>query len=363
LFRGYGAILRKELLHLRRDPVTVVFALAIPIFQLVIFGYAIDMDIKHIPTAILDFDQTQESRRFVASLVNTQYARIVAAPRSGEELREVIRSGKAQLGIEIPPGFGRGVSQGTGSQVLALVDGSDSQVAFRAQAVVAQMAVAHQTAYVEPLVDVRQRVLYNPDTRSANFMVPGLIGIILQVVTVALTAFSMVREREQGTLEQLMVSPVGKLGLLLGKLVPYAVLGVAEVTVVILVGRLLFGVPVHGSLILLFLLSIPFLLAALGLGLLISAIARTQGQALQGFLAIMLPSILLSGFVFPRASMPTLIYYLSYLVPVTYYLETLRGVIVRGAGFYELWPWVAALCVLTVVILVLAAARFRKSVA
>ncbi len=361
LLRGFTAVLYKEFLHLRRDPLAIFFALLIPMVQLTIFGYAIDMDVKNIPMAIVDFDHSQESRAFVQALENTQYATLRYVARSHDELLGLIRAGKASIGLEFPPGFGRGVRQGSGQQLLVLVDGSDSQVAFRAQAVTSQLGVMFRNSQERPPVDVRTTVLFNPDSRSANFMVPGLIGIILQIVTVALTAFSLVREREKGTLEQLMVSPVGKLGLLLGKLLPYALVGLVEVATVLIVGRLLFGVPIHGSVTLLFLMAIPFLLAALGFGLLISTVARTQAQALQGVMLVMLPSVLLSGFMFPRASMPLLIYYITFAIPATHFLEILRGIIVRGAGFSDLWPWFVALVGIAVLILTIATARFRKS--
>jgi ABC-2 type transport system permease protein len=361
MLRGFSAVLYKEFLHLRRDPATVIFALLIPIFQLTLFGYAIETDIRNIPTGVLDYDNSAESREFVSALENTQYARLVAAPASRAEMLNLMRAGRVRLGLEIPPGFGRGVTQRTGSQVLVLVDGSDSQTAFRAQAAVTQLALRFHNESGQPVVDMRPQVLFNPDSRTANFMVPGLIGIIMQVVTVALTAFSLVRERERGTLEQLMVSPVGRLGLLLGKLLPYGVIGIAEVVTVVVLGRLVFSVPIHGSLLLLFGLSLPFLVAALGLGLLISTFARTQAQALQGTLMLMLPSVLLSGLMFPRESMPAVIRWISFAFPVTHFIEILRGIIVRGAGFSEVWPWAAVLTAMAVAILGVATARFRKS--
>ncbi|GMV37242.1 MAG: transport permease protein [Fimbriimonadales bacterium] len=363
MFEGFGAVLYKELIHLRRDPVTVVFALLIPIVQLTIFGYAIDTDVRNIPTAVLDFDQSQESRAFARALENTRYARVRYEARTQDELVQVIRSGKAQIGLMFPPGFGRDLRQGRSPRLLVLVDGSDSQTAFRAQAAASQLGSRYGVAVPTPVVELRTRVLFNPDSRSANFMVPGLIGIILQVVAVALTAFSLVRERERGTLEQLMVTPVGKVGLMLGKLLPYGALGFAEVLTVLVAARLVFGVPIHGSVPLLLVMSLAFLGAALGLGLLISTVARTQAQALMGTLLIMLPSILLSGFMFPRASMPAIVYYFSFLIPVTHFLEILRGIIIRGAGFGDLWPWMASLVAMSVIIVAIASARFRKSLA
>jgi ABC-type multidrug transport system permease subunit len=197
--------------------------------------------------------------------------------------------------------------------------------------------------------------------RTAVFMIPGLIGVILQIVTVSLTSFSLVREREQGTLEQLMVSPVGRLGLMLGKLVPYAALAMVEMISVLVLGRLVFDVRVSGSVALLLLLSLPFVVAALSLGLLISTIAQNQSQALQMTMLIMLPSILMSGFIFPRETMPGPLFLLSHAIPVTFFLEILRGIVVRGAGLLDVWPSLAALLLLTTLLLALSTARFQKS--
>jgi ABC transporter DrrB family efflux protein len=211
--------------------------------------------------------------------------------------------------------------------------------------------------------DARINMVFNPQMRTQVFMIPGLIGVILQIVTVSLTSFSLVREREQGTLEQLMVSPVGRLGLMLGKLLPYAILAFFEMVAVLVIGYIVFDVHVAGSVILLLLMSLPFIVAALSMGLLISTIAQNQAQALQLTMLLMLPSILMSGFVFPRDTMPGALYLLSNIFPVTFFLDILRGVVVRGAGLSDLWPSLLALLVITTIILAVATARFRKSAA
>src|SRR5262249_29433071 len=212
-------------------------------------------------------------------------------------------------------------------------------------------------------VDVRMNVLFNPEIRTRVFTIPGLVGVILQLVTVSLTSFSLVREREQGTLEQLMVSPVGRLGLMLGKLAPYSVLAMVELVTVLFVARLVFDVPVAGSLLLLLCLAVPFILAALSMGLLISTVAQNQAQSLQLTLLALLPSILLSGYIAPRETLPGPLYLLSNILPVPYFIQIMRGVAVRGAGLSDLLPSVLALLVITVVLLALSTARFRKSVA
>jgi ABC-type multidrug transport system permease subunit len=368
-FYGLGSIASKELLHLRRDPATLVIALLIPILQLTLFGFAIDFDIRHISTVVVDMDHSQASREYIDRLRTTDYLQIVAYRSSPIEAENDMRRGDARVGVIVPPGFGRyalmtrngivGVSPQHTPQVRVLIDGSDSQVATRARmAFFRPSSSSHLTGETDARIDM----LYNPDMRSATFMVPGLIGVIMQLVTLALTSFSLVREREQGTLEQLMVSPVGKLGLMIGKLLPYAALAMFEVCAVLLIGRYVFDVHIAGSVALLLLLSLPFLVASLALGLLISTIAQNQGQALQLTLLITLPSILLSGFVFVRESMPGVIYLMSFAIPVTYYLQILRGIVVRGAGFMDVWPSVAALLVIDVLLLSIATRRFRKSV-
>ena len=238
-----------------------------------------------------------------------------------------------------------------------MIDGSDNQVATRAR-----------LAFTRPSLDpgepeARIDMLFNPEMRTQVFMIPGLIAVILQIVTVALTSFSLVREREQGTLEQLMVSPVGRLGLMLGKLLPYAGLAMFEMAAVLILGWLVFDVRVAGNLFLLILLTLPFVVAALAVGLLISTIAQNQGQALQMTLLVMLPSILMSGFVFPRETMPGPLYLLTFALPVTWFLNIVRGIAVRGAGFIDLFPDVLALLLLSTILLTIATARFRKSIA
>jgi ABC-type multidrug transport system permease subunit len=357
---GFWSIARKELLHLRRDPTTLVIALLIPVIQLTLFGFAIDFDIRYIPTVVVDLDHSRESRAYVAGLRNTQYARIVGYLPAPEDAEQALRRGRAQIAVILPPDFARrSGAPGTVPVVRVLIDGSDSQVATRAR-----LAFQSPPSLPAPgAVDARINVLFNPQMRTQVFTIPGLIGVILQLVTVALTSFSLVREREQGTLEQLMVSPVGRLALMLGKLAPYAILAMAEMAAVLVLGRLVFDVHVAGSVALLLLLSLPFVVATLSLGLLISTLARNQAQALQMTLLITLPSILMSGFLYPRDTMPGPLFLLSHAIPVTFFLQILRGVVVRGAGLPDLWPSVAALLVLTVILLGLATSRFRKSIA
>lgn len=356
---GYWSVALKELLHLRRDPVALVIALLLPLIQLTIFGFAIEFDLRHMQTAVVDMDRSRESRAYIARLRSTQYIDPAVHLRDVSDAERYMRMGRVRLAIIIPPDFARRMTDRDHPTVRALVDGSDSQAASRAMRALLPPPDIGRPGVVEPRVDV----LYNPAMRTPTFIIPGLIGIVMQIVTISLTSFSLVREKEQGTLEQVMVSPIGKLGLMLGKLTPYAVLGIAEMVVVVVLGRIVFDVRVAGSVALLMLASVPFILASLAIGLVISTVARTQGEALQYVQLTTLPSVLLSGFMFPREAMPGPIYLFSFLLPVTHFIDILRGVIVRGAGLGDLWTSVAALLVLMAALIALATARFRKSIA
>jgi ABC transporter DrrB family efflux protein len=356
--RGYWSVVKKELVHMRRDTASMVIALMLPLIQLTLFGFAINFDVRHIPTIVVDLDRSRESRAYIDRLRATQYVDVVKMGTSPDDAGAALRDGSSRIGIVIPSGFAREVAGLGRPTVKVLIDGSDSQVAIRARA-------AFVTPQTPPPgeVEARMTVLFNPDMRTENYMIPGLIAVILQIVTVSLTAFSLVREKEQGTLEQLMVTPVGRVGLMLGKLTPYAILALFEMVLVLGLGFLVFDVRVAGSIVLLVTMSLPFILASLSLGLVISTIAQTQAQALQFTLLVMLPSILMSGFVAPRETMPGALFLLSEVLPVTHFLQILRGIIVRGAGFMDILPSVFALLLITVGLIALAVTRFRKSIA
>ncbi|HWL92527.1 MAG TPA: ABC transporter permease [Phycisphaerae bacterium] len=376
---GFLAILLKELAHIRRDRGTILFAFVIPAVQLSIFGYAIDVTIENIPLVVFDLDGRQESRRLVEAFVNTRTFKVVERVTDSESLHRALNAGRAKAGLIVPADYSNRLLRGEQAQVQMLIDGSDSQIATtalnaanlltinmslgRAKIVAeqAQRAVSRDPAGRPVLpIEARPRLLYNPDLESSHFFVPGLIGIILQLVLLFLTSFSIVRERERGTLEQLFVTPVGRGGLLFGKLVPYACMAFGELCIVLTLMVAVFGVNINGSLLLLFSLSGIFIVTVLGLGLLISTIATTQLGALQMAFMVMLPSVLLSGFMFPRSEMPTIIYWVTFAIPATYYIEILRGVILRGADLVDLFPHFIGLCCCCAVILTLSLARFRK---
>jgi ABC-type multidrug transport system permease subunit len=371
VFRGFTSIFYKETIHILRDPRTLFLMLMIPGLQLTIFGFAIDLDVKHVPTVVYDLDRREPAQELVDAFVNTTYFDIVGYVESDGELNEAIIDGDAKVGLKIPPDFTARLLDREPAVFQVLIDGSDSTVARQALNVSngiamdrsLQVAASEVPQLSRPPVEARPRVLFNPEMTTARFMVPGLVGIIMQLVTVFLTAFSIVREKENGTLEQLMVTPVSRLGLMLGKLAPYSIVGAFETSVVLILMRFLFQVPISGSLPLLALFSLPFLVTALGLGLLVSTIASSQVEAMQWAFLIMLPSILLSGFVFPQENMPRIIYYIGQFIPVTYFLRILRGIILRGAGFAELWDQGAWLVLMAVFVLALSTFRFRKTLA
>jgi ABC-type multidrug transport system permease subunit len=364
MFRGLWAILKKEVIHIRRDPATR-FIFAIPLIELLLFGYAIDTDVKNIPTVVFDLNRDRESRELVKEFENTRYFRVVGQVHSDKDLQDAIVNGRAKVGIKIPPDYSTNLVNERQAQVQVIIDGSDSTTALQV------LNSSRQLGFLKSLrreglsvdhfsIDVRPRLLFNPNLESANFFVPGLIGIILQLVTVFLTAFAIVRERERGTLEQLLVTPVSKGGLILGKLLPYTAIGFGQTILVLLLMVFLFGVPINGSVALLLSLSVLFLISALGIGIVISTFARNQGEAMQLSLMSMLPSFLLSGFVFPRESMPLIIYLLSLVIPATYYLEILRGIILRGAGIAALWDETLVLVGFGALFMALSVMRFKK---
>ncbi len=356
-FRGLWSIALKEMMHIRRDRLTLVFAVAIPLFQLVIFGYAIDFQVRYVPTVVVDRDQSRESREYLDSLRTTHYLQLVGWRNSPEEAAEAIRSGDAKVAVIIPPDFARRYGTNRPPQVRAMIDGSDGQVGNAAR-----LAFQKPPEGALPPVGVRVDLMYNPDGRTAIFTIPGLVGVILQLVTVTLSSFSLVRERELGTLDQLMVTPVSRLGLMLGKLLPYAILASFEFVAVIFVARVVFDIPIVGNVWLLGMLAVLFVAAALSMGLLISTLAQNQAMALQFSLLTLLPSILLSGYIAPRHTLPGILWVLSLAFPVTHFIEISRGIMIRGADFASVWPSVAWLVGLTLVLLGVSTSRFRKTV-
>ncbi len=350
-----------------RDKTTVLFALLIPVFELILFG-VIDMNAKNIPTIVFDQSRTQQSRQLVEQFRATGYLKLVAPAVSRGDLQHAIVAGQAQVGIEIPPDYGRNLSAGRGADVLVLIDGSDSSVATQALAaangVVFQEGVRDllERGGGEPRIEAHPVMMFNPDMRSANLLIPGLISILLTFSGTILSAFAIVKERERGTLEQLMVTPVSPLAVVLGKILPYMGLAYGTLVLVLLLMRFLFKVPFNGSVTLLLALSSVYLLALLSLGLLISSRAGSQMEAMQQAMGIMLPSILLSGYIFPLAALPPPLRMVAYLLPATHFIKIARGIIIRGATFMDLWQPVLALLAISAVLILASARAFKKTV-
>lgn len=363
-FFGLRPVCRKEFTHIMRDPATLFFALLIPLIQLFLFGFAVDTNVRQVPTVVFDQSNTQQSRDLLQSFAASDVFRITLAVDSSPAMYDAMRSGKARVAIRIPTDYARHLLNHTTASVLVLVDGSDSSIAAAAvdasTGVALQKSLSRIPALTTPAIEVRPSVLYNPATRSANFFVPGLIAILLQVMIILLIALSLVREREIGTLEQLKMTPIAPLGLMLGKMIPYGVLGFGELCLILVIMRTIFQVPIHGSVLLLLLMSLPFLLTVLGIGLFISTRAHTQAEAFQLAMGTVLPSVFLSGYIFLISTMPIFFRGVSYFIPASYYIQILRGIVLRGATLADLWPEALVLTLMGCAAILLAAREFVR---
>lgn len=362
-----ASVARKELLHIVRDPMTLFFSLFIPIVEMCMLGYAIDTNVRHVRTVVFDQARTQESRNLLLSFVNSEDFDITQQVFTDEALTQAIVAGQARVGIKIPEDYSRRLLAGQTAQILVLVDGSESSVAAEAVNVASAIALRESLAQLivqlngRPLpVEARPQVLFNPDTRSANFFIPGLLIVMCQMMAVMLTANAIVREKENGTLEQLFMTPVRSSELMLGKLAPYLVLTFVEFGMITLLMRWVFGVPIHGSFFTLAAIMLPFILGMLGLGLWISTRASTRDASMQMSMATVIPSIFLSGYVFPTDSMPKFFWYFAHLVPTTWMIDAARGVILRGAGWTELRMHLLVLSGMALALLLGSTLRFQK---
>lgn len=359
-------MLWKELVQMRRDRLTLVMMTGVPVLQLLLFGYAIRTEVRHLPTVVLDDSRTAESRRLASALQNTGNFTVVGEVPDRAALDRRIVRGDAVAGLVIPARYASDLKRGRPAAAQLVIDASDpmtASAAVSAAALVATVqAVEQRAGPARPApVTLAVRPRFNPALRSAVHVVPGIIGVLLSLTMLLVMSMAVVRERERGTLEQLVVTPIGKTSLMLGKLLPFAAVGYVQMTNVLLFGWLLFDVPVRGSVALLYLLTAPFVVAMLGLGLLVSTVVRTQAQAMQVGFFLMLPNILLSGFMFPREAMPDAARLLGWALPLTHYLQVLRGVMLRGAGLAELWPQTAVLSLFAVGLVMVSVRRFAKT--
>jgi ABC-2 type transport system permease protein len=366
------SIIRKEFIQILRDPRTLMLIIAMPILQLFLLGYAATTDVKNISLAVWDQNQTVQSRALLDAFRSADYFRISYSVGSQDEFRALIESGRARAALIIPPDYDQRLSEGH-AQVSIVLDGSDATVggtalsaarligqAYSTDILTQQMALSGRSFSFTLPVDVRTQVWYNPDLISAYFNIPGVIGMILSFITALLTATAVVRERERGTIEQLIVTPIRSWELIVGKVLPYVILAFVDVIEVLIIGHWWFGVPVRGDLSLVLILSGLFALSSLGIGLFASTIANTQQEAMLTVMMTILPSIFLSGFFFPIDAMPKFLQVVSYIIPLRYYLVIIRALLLKGVGVAAIQGEIVALALFAILITGAAAARFRK---
>jgi ABC-type multidrug transport system permease subunit len=381
MFRCIAAIVTKEWIQIKRDKLTLAIILLMPVLQLLATGLAIQKELRNLPTVICDQSNSSYSREFIDALKNSQYFLPKYNVQSQDEIDKKITAGQAQVGIFIPDDYAKKIIKGKTSDVHMTLDGSNAGAARLAinmssliasnmgQTILRKRIMALQSnsdefaVNIEQPIDIKSQVLYNPDLKFAFFIVPGLLGMILQMLTMLFTSFAIVRERERGTLEQLMVTPISSTDLMIGKLIPYIVIGFIDMILSIIVMIWFFNIPISGQFWVLIVTSTIFLICSLGIGILISTLASTQVQAIQITFSITVPTLLLTGFVFPLDPIPMYIKWISYCLPLTYYLDIIRGIVVRGAGMLELWPQTLMLLVFAFGLIFLSVLRFRKKIA
>lgn len=366
---AFWPMVRKEFIQMRRDRVTLALITGLPAIQLVLFGYAVRTEVRHQRMVVVDHSRTSESRALVRALVNTGNFDVVGALPGAAEASRWLDDGRARAALVIPPDYMARIKRGETARAQLLVDAADPTAASGALGA-AQLAAAARGAELVrvppaarvPRVELRVRPKYNPAQRSAVFIVPGVIGILLTLTMTVVTSSAVVRERERGTLEQLVVTPIDRTSLMLGKTVPFVLVGYVQMTVVLVLGELLFDVPMRGFLPTLYLLAFPFIFASLGVGLLVSTVATTQAQAMQMSFFFALPNILLSGYMFPLEAMPAAARAIGLALPLTHFLRVLRGVLLKGATLPMLTAEGALLVAFAVVLFAVAVRRFRKTI-
>lgn len=367
-------IIKKEFLQFKRDPKMFAMILVAPVIQLIFLGYAANLDVEKVHTAIFDQDKTETSRNYIEQFKGSGYFVFDYYVNNYDELQNKIDNGKVILGLVIEKGFEEKINRRETANLQAIFDGSDGNTASiaagYAQLVTTNFSKSVATEYLDRMgrkikpagsVSAETRVWYNPELKTRVFMVPGIVGLLLMMITLILTSLAIVKEKEIGTLEQLIVTPIKPLQLIIGKLIPFALLGFVAVIIIINAMALIFDMAVRGSIVLLFLSTFIYILSTLGLGLFVSTISKTQQQAMMlAIFVVMMPMVYLSGFAFPIENMPEFIQYFTYLIPLRYFMTIIRGIILKGTGFAELWLNLLALFVIGAGILLLSAMRFRK---
>ena len=373
MFKRVRYLFVKELIQVLRDKRLRITLILPPIFQLIVFGYAANMDVKHIATAFRDLDQSVDSRELIARFVSSKYFDTVAYPENPGEIETLIKKGKIALSIEIPSGFSKKLKKGDTAVVQIIVDGTESNTAMIALGYVSRILSEYSTAamirrlnqegmidFEETGVEVENRVWFNPNLESRYFYVPGVIASIALLIPIILTAQAIVREREIGTLEQMMVTPIHSWELIVGKTIPFAMIGFIDVIMIALIGVFWFKVPLRGNPLVLLLGSLLFLMSSVGIGLFISTISSTQQQAQISTFFFVMPAFILSGFAFPLENMPQWLQYVTFISPLRYFLIIIRGVFLKGVGLDILWTQMVALAVLGGLMILLSSLRFQK---
>ena len=375
-------LIRKEFYQTLRDPRTRLILFVPPLIQLVVFGFAVNLDVENARLAWMDMDHTPESRDLLAAFQGSRYFHVTATPGNSREIQNLMDHGKVEAAICVLPGFSRDIKRGNTALVQILVDGTNSNTANIVSSYAAQIVAAFGNRALEarqklslssssaitagpspaviPIPTAQSRVWFNPSLKSRVYFVPGVIAIVIGLVTMMLTAMSIVREREIGTIEQLMVTPIRSFELIVGKLLPFAIVGIIDAAIVVIAALLIFGIPLRGSIVLLFGCTVLFLLSTLGVGLFISTISHTQQQAMMSSFFFFIPAMLLSGFAFPIRNMPETVQYLTYLNPIRYFMQIVRNIFLKGAGMESLWQDMAALLVFGAAILGMSVLRFQK---
>jgi ABC-2 type transport system permease protein len=366
------AVLQKEFIQTLRDRGTLILMLSMPLLQLFMLGYAVDMNVEHIPTVVADQSLDVHSRAYVAAMVNTRYFDVVDYVASETEVIQAIDSGRAQAGIVIPPNFAARVDRGE-AQVLFLIDGSDlftvqsgyTRAAAIAQSYAADVLLKRIERSGLPIsaalpLDTRVRILYNPDMQQLWFTIPNMIALLIQTSSIAMTAAAVVREREAGTIEQLLVTPIRPTELLLGKIIPNVVVAIINVLTAVAAGVILFHVPFRGSFWLFLGLAMIYVFCGLGLGLLVSTISNNQKQAQQLVMMIMLLGVVLGGYIFPRNTMPPVLKAIGTLFPMTFFIPISRGIISKGVGAFALWVPIVSMTIYAVIVMAVASKAFRQ---
>jgi ABC-2 type transport system permease protein len=364
MWSSFVAILRKEFKHIFRDRGTLAIFFTLPVMQLALFGF-LDQNVRDLPTVVVDQDQSRESRELMDGMRATKTFSVVEVTNSPESARELISRGVARVGVIIPPDYHDKRARRQEAKFLVLIDGSDSSVSAQALAsingLVAQQNLdAAEAAGAKPLLSAQPIILFNPEGKTANYIIPGLVAILLQLAAMVLASIAIVREREQGTMEQLLVTPIHPVGLVLGKLAPYLVIGLVEMAIILFIMSWGFGVPIRGSVLFLFAIAVVYLFALLALGLFISMRAQTQLAAMQMSQMLLLPSIFLSGYIFPVAGLPKVLYWIGRGLPATHMIDVMRGAVLRSAGPLDMLPSVLALAALSVILVTLSVRRVRK---